>query len=701
MTLKKEFPTTSGSEDVTSGLLKYTKYITNYINSTDDNNFAHFCFEERFSNEKSLYNLIHKKDHGTVALQAFRYISDLLGHVSMPALNHREDQAKSNWIPLEPKENLLISSEASSICFSPARADSRDVTPHDLVRDLESTNKGMTLKSFDKVHKIQQKDTLKAPLSAGLRKPSTEKERAKKPNNNRDTKQQPLSARLKTDSSSSSVKTVPKNQASPSPSIYQKDALQAQSKKNKKSYSQLHAKMDQAVEHKTGQTFEKETGPLRRSSAAINNEPQFGRNGFDSDRGPLSSRNNEGRRPETDMIIKEGAYGTLRESSHVTLLKMDTREKYTDQSGEANKPNHDEYYTKAREGEHIDSDRRSPVVVKSILKHGNRLYDNDDRGKALIEEDIKKELQRHVSPQNKRGDTSQENKLRDKILAEAYKELRKSPREFEEPIRDRSPGSLDLKKSLENVRNENRSKHHDTSIEAIVLEENRKSSHARMRSLDGMPSTSNGKSSSLSAVINKNIDPKSAKGSLANVNPPSLTDCSIYRNNLDSSLFSRSIAQVQSNKDEQRASFYSPRRSSPGLEGSVSPKEKNTERFVTFDGTDAQIILNPNDKESIQIAGKKQTTKAWAESADLDYLLFKDTTEKFSNDKNVKIITDFDVARRRQLEDLTKTYDFSSKPFELYSVANSKGDEPVYKRSQSNRNRTSMPDFPGVALDTL
>jgi len=49
------------TEEIDQGLQKYTKYVLHYVNKTDSHNFINFCFEDRFSSEKSLMILLQTK----------------------------------------------------------------------------------------------------------------------------------------------------------------------------------------------------------------------------------------------------------------------------------------------------------------------------------------------------------------------------------------------------------------------------------------------------------------------------------------------------------------------------------------------------------------------------------------------------------------------------------------------------------------
>jgi len=65
-----------------STLLKYTTYIYQLIGALDKGHFASCCFEERFSKDVNLNQLVYSDDQSTVLLQAFKYITDLLINIS-------------------------------------------------------------------------------------------------------------------------------------------------------------------------------------------------------------------------------------------------------------------------------------------------------------------------------------------------------------------------------------------------------------------------------------------------------------------------------------------------------------------------------------------------------------------------------------------------------------------------------------------
>jgi len=152
----------SGNEEIDIRLLKHTKYIVSYLNKSDINNSVRFFFEERFISEKNIASLLKTKEYGIIALQAFRYIGDLLGHLNIPQPNQEQC-----FYP-ERREYIQYISEPSSICLSPLRNESRDITPRDLVTEMME-GKTTEEEEYERINYLQQ-ITSKTSKSANLKK---------------------------------------------------------------------------------------------------------------------------------------------------------------------------------------------------------------------------------------------------------------------------------------------------------------------------------------------------------------------------------------------------------------------------------------------------------------------------------------------------------------------------------------------------
>ena len=143
---------------------KYTKYIISYLHKADTQNFIRFFFEERFISERNIYSLLKAKEYATIALQAFRYIGDLLAHTNVPSQPLQEQKYYS-----DRREYNHQISEPSSICLSPFRKESLDITPRDLVTEMME-GMGIEQDGFDKAHYVQETPSYKTPRNANNNK---------------------------------------------------------------------------------------------------------------------------------------------------------------------------------------------------------------------------------------------------------------------------------------------------------------------------------------------------------------------------------------------------------------------------------------------------------------------------------------------------------------------------------------------------
>jgi hypothetical protein len=93
--------TTKGEEDDNQPtLLRYINYIMHIIENLDNSHFARSCFEERFLNKKSVYNLAEGHNYNMLALKAFKFITDLLINLSnsSPKAKHHISPDKKSFV---------------------------------------------------------------------------------------------------------------------------------------------------------------------------------------------------------------------------------------------------------------------------------------------------------------------------------------------------------------------------------------------------------------------------------------------------------------------------------------------------------------------------------------------------------------------------------------------------------------------------
>lgn len=375
------------TEEIDQGLQKYTKYVLHYVNKTDNHNFINFCFEDRFSSEKSLLILLQTKNYGIIALQAFKYLSDLLTRIGALQNPNQEQQNKS---PNNPR-----GSEPSSICLSPLKNESREGTPRDLVKEMiEGTR--LFLENFDKPHnETPTPNSYKSPKSnCGTQKKDEIKNTLKKSSTAADLHKKPApstSRNVRIDVTNSATRLALKKQLSPKQSVTPQPQRQGTPKSTptnnmKPTYAKMHAKNEAIPDMRRWTEKENIIGDQSggKKLTLVERLEKEDKNKLENERVVLfsecASRRNSGQvRKEADAKAKIPSKNDVRKSSNSNIGKLDARrDSHTSSAALRTKNNNiseNQFSKRASMSkvDHDESDRKSPFSVKSILKNA---FDN-------------------------------------------------------------------------------------------------------------------------------------------------------------------------------------------------------------------------------------------------------------------------------------------------------------------------------------
>jgi len=369
------------------------------VNKTDSHNFINFCFEDRFSSEKSLLILLQTKNYGIIALQAFKYLSDLLTRIGA-LQNPNQEQNKSAYPSERPR-----GSEPSSICLSPLKNESREGTPRDLVKEmLEGTR--LFMENFDKSHnETPTPNSYKSPKNNGTQKKDEIKNTLKKSSTTADLhKKQPqlpnTSRNVRIDVTNSATRLALKKQLSPKQSVTPQPQRQGTPKASTPSnskqptYAKMHAK-NEAIADIRRWTEKENIGDQSGSKklTLVERLEKEDKNKLENERVVLfsecaSRRNSNHVRKEADSKAKIPK-NDVRKNSNSNIGKLEAR-RDSHQSALRTKNNNisENQFSKRASMSKADleeSDRKSPFSVKSILKNAfenkaaeNRYNQNED-----------------------------------------------------------------------------------------------------------------------------------------------------------------------------------------------------------------------------------------------------------------------------------------------------------------------------------
>jgi len=382
------------TEEIDQGLQKYTKYVLHYVNKTDSHNFINFCFEDRFSSEKSLLILLQTKNYGIIALQAFKYLSDLLTRIGALQNPNQEQQSKS---PYTSERREPRGSEPSSICLSPLKNESREGTPRDLVKEMiEGTR--LFLENFDKPHnETPTPNSYKSPKNNGTQKKDEIKNTLKKSSTTADLhkKQPPNTSRnVRIDVTNSATRLALKKQLSPKQSVTpqpQRQGTPKSTSNSKPTYAKMHAKNEAIVDIRRW-TEKENIGDHSGSKklTLVERLEKEDKNKLENERIVLfsecvSRRNSNQVRKEADAKAKLPK-NDVRKNSNNNIGKLEARrESHTSALRTKNNNISENQFSKRASMSKVDleeSDRKSPFSVKSILKNA---FENKDTKRDYVD----------------------------------------------------------------------------------------------------------------------------------------------------------------------------------------------------------------------------------------------------------------------------------------------------------------------------
>jgi len=597
-----------------------------YVNKTDSHNFINFCFEDRFSSEKSLMILLQTKNYGIIALQAFKYLSDLLTRIG--ALQNPNQEQNKSSLPSERREPR--GSEPSSICLSPLKNESREGTPRDLVKEmLEGTR--LFLENFDKVHEARETpaQSFKSPKNintnpkSALKKSNTTAELHK-----RQTPTPSTSRNVKIDVTNSATKLVLKKQLSPKQSITPQPTRQgSQTPKAmstaKPTYAKMHEKKDAIADIRRWSErdiIHNQSGGKKLT--LVERLEKDEKNKLESERVVLfsecaSRRNSNQVRKEADSKAKISKNNDTRKnstpSSNSSKLEA-RRDSHATNSGVRSKNTSENQYSK-RVSHNEDSDRRSPFSVKSILKNA---FENNN--KEIVEQRKYNSGEDFLDTLD--GPNVGLNKKRNREHLEIQVETGKRPRNIEEmnkeeyfsqkgcsssdvfPKEKTSPkalvGNLDFA-SLRNSHHLNKdanshiSKEKPHHYETPVLS----SDDRLLRVLNQSPLSVEGGGDSSARWLAKDL------AMFKNAPEPQPLD-KLEQSNPKISYEDLRIIHYDDETKLAPGKFIA--RAMTRQEASKTHKEEKAERFVTFDGNDD--LFTCNDKDNTPSNSKRNTPKA-------------------------------------------------------------------------------------------